>query len=499
MFTLNISIQGFHWAALYLAFVCQVGIPVQQESESMQNPPPLISDRTEDQVERFLANVPSIESHGPKPGLLVWTSSQFKAEDLIVAMLASCVVLCLMAPGTYVFYTSLQGSSINLESLGKGMSLLCFLALAWVLFIYSLAFSRNAHSYDVLDKEIQVTDRETAPGNVFIGELTNSGFGGLESQWGGGIVRHPLRRMGDRIPHSLFMTLQMMIYLQSVVPLLVIAGKGIGSWPSIPFWLMWSACVYAPLCYWIQGGGWLAECLDAGGAIPVHIGIGFTALGLAWINSPSSSLSGSAEQSTGLITGWILWVGGIFFFTACRSAMNHRGWTPDLLNVFMGGCAGQLTWMVFHYKTIGPKINSLWLFGPIAGMIAVSSGSASISPGFAAIVGVFGAVAARVALMARREQSINMLWLLFAIHGVSAFVGLVMTGILASTEIAGNDTAGKPIVGLLGGSLEPLRVQLLTATISAILACFGGIVLLRVAQVVGAILKRLFADSAAGH
>ena len=272
MFTLNISIQWFNWAVLYLAFGCQVGIPVQQESESIQNPAPLLSDRSEDQVEKFLANVPSTESHGPKPGLRVWTSSQFQADDLIVAMLASCIVLCLMAPGTYVFYTSLQGSSLNLESLGKGMSLLCFLALAWVLFIYSLAFSRNAHSYDVLDKEIEVKDRETAPGNVFIGELTNSGLGGLASQWAGGIVRHPLRRMGDRIPHSLFMTLQTMIYLQAIVPLLVVAGKGIGAWPSIPFWLMWSACVYAPLCYWIQGGGWLAECLDAGGAIPVHIG-----------------------------------------------------------------------------------------------------------------------------------------------------------------------------------------------------------------------------------
>ena len=465
----------------------------------MQNPPPLFSDRSEDQVEKFLANAPSTESYGPKPGLRVYTSSQFEAEDLIVAMLASCVVLCLMAPGTYVFYTSLQGSPFNIESLGKGMSLLCFLALAWVLFIYSLAFSRNAHSYDVLDKEIEVKDRETAPGNVFIGELTNLGFGGLESQWGGGLVRHPLRRMGDRIPHSLFMTLQMMIYLQSVVPLLVIAGKGIGAWPSIPFWLMWSACVYAPLCYWIQGGGWLAECLDAGGAIPVHIGIGFTALGLALINSPSSSLSGSTEQSTGLITGWLLWVGGFFFFTACRSAINHSGWTPDFLNFFIAGCTGQLTWMVFHYRTTGPKINFLWLFGPIAGMIAISSGSASMSPSSAAFVGVFGAVAARVALMARREQSINMLWLIFAIHGVSAFVGLVMTGILASTDVARDDTAGKPIVGLLGGSLELLRVQLLTATISAILACVGGIVLLRVAQVVGAILKRLFADSAAGH
>ena len=176
--------------------------------------------------------------------------------------------------------------------------------------------------------------------------------------------------------------------------------------------------------------------------------------------------------------------------------MNDRGWTPDLLNVFMAGCTGQLTWMVFHYKTMGPKINSLSLFGPIAGMIAISSGSASISPACAAIVGVLGAVAARVTLMARREQSINMLWLIFAIHGVSAFVGLVMTGVLASTDVAGNDTAGKPIVGLLGGSLEPLRVQLLTATISAILACVGGIVLLRVAQIVGALLKRLFADSA---
>ncbi len=495
MFTINVSMHWFYWVVLSLAFSCQTDSPAQQSSEATATQPPLFSQRTEDQVEAFLANAPATDSQGPIPGLRVRTSERFRSGDLLAAMIASCVALCLMAPGMYVFYCSIQGLSLNLDGLGKGVSLLCLLALAWVLLFYSLAFSRNAHSYDVLAQEIEVMDRESAPGNLYIGELRNSALSGLGSEWGGGKVRHPLRRVDDRIPHMLFMTLQMMIYLQSVVPLLVVAGKGIGVWPTIPFWLLWSASIYVPLCYWTQGGGWLAECIDASGAVQVHIGIGFTALGLWWIKTPSISLSECTAQSTGLVTGWFLWVTGLLLLAACRSSILHAGWTPDVLNYFLAGCAGHLTWVAFQYKSTSPKVDFLWLFGSIAGIVAIASGSGSVSPGSAIIIGFSGAAAARVAFMSHRYESINMLWIVFAIQGVSAMVGLVMTGIFASANVAGDNLAGKAIFGLLGGNMEQLRVQLLTASISAILACVFGVVSLRVASVLGSILKRLFEEA----
>ena len=317
------------------------------------------------------------------------------------------------------FILRLQGVSLNLESLGKSVSLLCILAMAWVLLFYSLAYSRNAHTYGVLEREVDVMDRNLAPGNVFVGELTHSAFGSMGSSWGAGVVRHPLRRLGDRVPHVLFMTFQMMVYLQAVVPLCVVASKGIGEWSAIPFWLLWSVGVYVPLCYWTQGGGWLAECVDASSVIPVHLAIGFTAFGLWWIKMPSNALVEKASHPTGLVTGWLLWIAGMLVLAGCRSLMGP-GWTPDLPNFILAGCMGHLTWAGFQFKASGNRGSLLWLYGPITGMVAVSSGSASVSPEFAIVIGFLGSLAARTTLFIKRDGPVSLLWLVFSVHGVSA-------------------------------------------------------------------------------
>jgi len=459
---------------------------------------PMVSDRDEDQVERFLANVPQSESQAPIPGLMVWQSDDFSSGDILAVVIASCVALCLIAPGAYVFYSALQGASLNLESLGKSVSLLCMLAIAWVLLFYSLAYSRNAHTYGVIDREVQVVDRKIAPGNVLIGEPTHSAFGGLGSSWGAGVVRHPLRRLGDRVPHILFMTFQMMIYLQAVVPLCLVASKGIGEWSAIPFWLLWSVGVYVPLCYWTQGGGWLAECVDASGTIPVHLAIGFTSLGLWWIKMPSNSLVETASHPTGLVTGLLMWISGMLVLSGCRTLLDP-GWTPDLTNYFLAGCMGHLTWAGLQFKASGNRGSLLWLFGPITGMVAVSSGSASVAPEFAIVIGCLGSLAARMTLFWKRGEAVSLLWLVFAVHGVSALSGLILTGVFASVEVAGNDIAGKAIVGLLHGNIELLRVQFLTGSVSAMVAFVGGMLIWQVSRFFGAILKQLFASSTRQH
>ena len=489
--------RTFHFVLLTTCvnvIVLSLGLFFQSTALVAQDsiPTPLISDRTEDQVERFLSNVPPPPTKGAVPGLSVWRSDVFKSGEILSAVIASCVVLCLMVPGVYVFYSSLQGASLNLERLGESVGLLCILAIAWVLLFYSLAFSRNAHTYGVLDREVDVIDRNIAPGNVFIGELTHTAFGGLGSSWGAGIVRHPLRRVGDRVPHILFMTFQMMIYLQAVVPLCLVASKGVGGFAAIPFWLLWSLGVYVPLCYWTQGGGWLAECVDASGAIPVHLAIGFSALGLWWIKTPSISLVETASHPTGLVTGWLMWISGMLMLSGCRTLLDP-GWTPDITNFFLAGCMGHLTWAGLQFKASGNRGSLLWLFGPITGMVAVSPGSASVAPVFAMLMGCLGSLAARLSLMWRRSDSVSLLWLVFAVHGVSALTGLILTGVFASVDVAGNDIAGKAIVGLLNGNTELVRVQLLTGSVSAIVAFIVGILIWYVSRFCGAVLELLFA------
>jgi Amt family ammonium transporter len=454
------------------------------------NPPPLFSDRTEDQVEKFLANAPPGAEAGSKPGLMVFISDQFSTAHQLAYLIASCACLCLLAPGTFLVYSSLQGCSLTSERVGQLALNLCFLSLAWVLFLYSIAFSRNAHSYDVLEREIQVIDREAAPGSIFIGDLSHSGMQGLVSEWGGGVVRHPMRRMGDRIPHSVFMTFQLMFFLQAAVPLMSIASKQLKNWIAAPMWLLWGALVYAPLCYWTQGGGWLADCNDAGAAIPLHIGVGFMALGMmSFFRSVPVSPVLPAHQKA-FVAGSLLFLGGCLLVAACRS-VTHVAWAKlDFLNIFLGAVSGLLAWLlVMRLKKISGSAD--WPLGMISGIVAMTAGSSSISPTIAIIGGALGALASASVLYAGQLRQ-NFLWYLFAVHGVSGFAGLILVGIFASPEIAGSDIAGKPIVGLIGGNTELLRVQFLSATIAALIALAGGGLLPRIATLIGSVLERLF-------
>ncbi len=457
---------------------------------------PDIASRTEDQVKEMLALAPPGNEPGAVPGLRTVTSSRFLIGDSLAVLLASCACLCLLAPGSYLFYTSLQGEAVNLEVLGKALSLLCILSLAWVLFIYSLAFSRNAHSYDAAQAEIQVENLDIAPGNKFIGDLTHAGFSGLGSNWEGDRLRFPLRRTVDRIPHIYFMTLQMTIFLQAIVPLLVVTSvRVIDRWSVLPFWLMWSTLIYAPLCYWIQGGGWLADCLDSGAAVPVHLSTGFTALGLYLFKKPKSSIPGgssSLPNDLGLVIGVMLFTLGSLILAAGRTMILHPWPTPCFLNMFLSGAAGLLLWVGLRKRNARAGNWNDWPFGVISGLVAIASGCSLVEPGCALAIGAAGSLASYLCIYGRPASAQNLLWLLFSVHGVSGLVGLILVGVFASADVAGSDVTGKAIMGLTSGNTDQIRTQVLAGCISALTAIVGGAVLPALAAPFGAGFKKFF-------
>lgn len=467
---------------------CLSCLCLTQESEQSSLdalPAPLFSERTEDQVERFLANAPPGEDDGVRPGLKVFVSEHFSVSLQLAFVVGGCACLVLMLPGAFLIVSGIQGSELSSQRVTQLAITLAVLSIAWVMLVYTLAFSRNSHSYDVQEREIQVMDRETAPGNLFIGDLNHWRMQGLLSEWGGGLVRHPQRRAGDGMPHSLFMLFQMMLFLQAITPLLALSHAKIRTWGAIPMWLMWSVVVYAPLCYWIRGGGWLADCVDVGGTVPMHIAVGFTALGLSFF--VDRAVCAQSMQRGSFYAGAIMYLGGTMLLAGCRS-VSHAPWpTFDLLNQFMGGVAGVLIWSLVAQRSRNVKVED-WPLGLIAGMVTLASGCASMPPTSAIIAGALGTFVCCVVLsMGASRPAVH--WLLFVVFGLSGVVGLVLTGVLASPEIAGADIAGKPIVGLIAGGTEMLRVQALAAAVAGTLAFAGGLLLPRVAVPVGAVLE----------
>jgi Amt family ammonium transporter len=453
----------------------------------------MFSERTEDQVEKFLAMAPSGPSTGTTPGLRVFYVSQIEAGDLLALFVAGCAALFLIGPGAYWLYSSLQPSPPSWQLLHRALGLLALLSLAWVLFLYSLAFSRNAHSYDVQEKEITVIDREAAPGNIFIGDFSRWGLRGLAAHWTAEKLHYPLRRMGDRLPEIHFMTYQLAMFLVAVVPLLVVTGRGLRSGTHLIFWLLWSTLVYAPLTYWTQGGGWLAECIDSGSAVSLHMAVGFTALGLMLLAPASQDMppgqrkADPAATASRLAIGGLLFVAGSVLLAGSRAIVLHPSSTFDLLNVFLSAGVGLLAWMGLQHRD-GRSNPTDCVFGAVSGIAAIAAGCSSVSPGCAIIIAAIGTIGSYTVLYSAKADAVperSVAWRLFAVHGVSALLGLVLVGVFASADVAGAGISGRPVVGLIGGNLEQWRVQVLTGAAAALVALAAGYLLPQLCNLLG--------------
>src|SRR5690242_14109010 len=108
-----------------LLFAASLWLPMAgagaQDSEE-PIPPPLFSERSHEEVERFLAQAPTDESSRGKPGLRVFTISQIEPADVLALLVAGCASLFLVAPGAFLIYASLEQRPLSCELLRSGIA-----------------------------------------------------------------------------------------------------------------------------------------------------------------------------------------------------------------------------------------------------------------------------------------------------------------------------------------------------------------------------------------
>lgn len=501
----------------------------------IENPSPAIpelSDRTEDEVTRFLAMAPAGDNDGIQPGLRIIMSNRLAAGESLAVLIGCCACLGLLLPGYLLFYSGLLARSIDSELIGRCAVYFALLGLAWVLVIYSLAFARNAHTYDVAQRELQVMDRDGAPGNLFIGDLSHAGFNDLQSNWSSERLFFPLRRATDAIPHIYFLAFQMTVLLQAVAPLLLMVNRGRSQLRTSVWLLLWSTLIYAPLCFWVQGGGWLADCLDTAGATATQLGIGFTALGLmlairskdtplvesiGWTDQAKTGSEKNENEKTNravkdreakialdssrLDRGIGMLIVGSLLLAASRSIAFSKTADPYFLNVFLAGATGLLMWMGLQYRCRNQSWSG-WQMGCLSGIVSMTAAGSHIAPISALLVGLVSSLASFVCIQICAPAALqgvsathsngssgtaSVLCIIFSLQGVAAMVGLLMVGVLATPDVAGADSAGRPIVGTIAGNFDQLRVQLVATAVMALTSMVGGWVLIRLIDGIGSL------------
>ena len=162
----------------------------------------------------------------------------------VAFVLVACALVLLMTPALAFFYGGLVRGKNALNTMMMSFAALGVVGVTWAVGGYSLAF---------------------APGNVMLGGLVGGlDFVGLRDV---GLEAH------GTIPHLLFMMFQgtFAIITGALISGAVVERMRFG--PYLAFLSLWTLIVYAPVCHWVWGGGWLAElgALDFAGGTVVHV------------------------------------------------------------------------------------------------------------------------------------------------------------------------------------------------------------------------------------
>lgn len=358
--------------------------------------------------------------------------------DTAWVLVASLLVLFMTIPGIALFYAGMVRKKNILSTLAQSVGICMAASLLWWAAGYSIAFSE---------------------GSGFAGGLSKAFLSGIG-----------IDVLSGTIPEILFAFFQMTFAV--LTPALIV-----GSWAErmkfsslLVFTVFWSLLVYAPVCHWV----WAADgvffkmgALDYAGGTVVHINAGIAGLVgclmLGRRRGCGTQALAPANLSLAMLGASILWFGWMGFNGGSGLAANGRA-AMAIICTQIAAAAGALSWMAVEWLKRGkPSLLGL-ISGAVAGLVAVTPASGFVLPGSAAAIGLIagGACFYSVTVVKARlgyDDSLDA----FGVHGVGGIIGALLTGVFASSAVAGAE---------LPGALEQVGIQLLS--VLATLA-YGGI------------------------
>lgn len=350
-------------------------------------------------------------------------------------MLVSAALVLFMTPGLAFFYGGLVRSKNVVNTMMMSFVALGIVAVQWVLFGYSIAFSPNSGVF----------------GHLF-GNLSWLGLDGV------GLTPNP--DYGGTIPHQLFMIYQAMfaIITPALISGAIVERMKFRSYAV--FILLWTTLSYDVVAHWVWGiGGWLRTmgALDFAGGTVVHINAGVSALVASLMLGPRSGFPGRAmpphNVTFALLGGGMLWFGW-FGFNAGSAIASGALATTAFVATNAAAASGMLGWLVLDMVFKGKPTAIGAITGAVAGLVAITPACGFVTPVAAIFIGLGVAGVCYWALTQRVKWGLDDSLDAFSVHGVGGIFGALMTGVFATTAVnaAGNN-------GLLYGNPSLLWIQ----------------------------------------
>jgi Amt family ammonium transporter len=270
------------------------------------------------------------------------------------------------------------------------------------------------------------------------GGSMNAYIGGLDNLLLGGIAEGTV---SGSIPESVFALFQMTFAV--ITPALIVGGfaERMRFSAVVLFSAAWLILVYAPICHWVWGGGWLSDLgvMDFAGGTVVHITAGVAALVAALVlgnrrGFPQQAMPPHNMTLTVMGAG-MLWVGWFGFNGGSALAANGDAGMA-MLATHISAAAGAFTWMLAEQVRFG-KASALGIVtGMVAGLGTITPASGFVGPGGALIIGISaGLVCFYATIYIKRHLKIDDSLDVFPVHGVGGILGTMLTAVFASNSL----------------------------------------------------------------
>ena len=330
------------------------------------------------------------------------------AADTAWVLISSALVL-LMLPGLALFYGGLVQRKNVLSSMMHSYVAMGVMALEWVIIGYSLAFSE---------------------GNWFVGGLGNVFLRGIDAS-----------SVTGTIPTYAFIAFQGMF---AIITPALISGAIVGrvKFKSyIAFIALWGLIVYAPVCHWVWGGGFLTgEALDFAGGNVVHITAGMSSLAiLAFLGKRRGYGVDSLKPHNVTLTllgAGLLWFGWFGFNAGSALAANETAAVAFITTLVAPAAAG-LAWMALEWRHLGHPTALGFSTGVLAGLVAITPAAGFVTPVAAIPIGIIASFICYEAVAIKAKLGYDDSLDAFGVHGVGGITGALLTGVYASVGATG--------------------------------------------------------------
>lgn len=363
---------------------------------------------------------------------------------------STALVLFMTLPGLALFYAGLVRSKNVLSVLMQCFTIACVMSILWMLFVYGLAFGDGGG----LNKII-------GGGNVLLAGI------GLDSV-----------REDTTIPETVFFMFQMTFAI--ITPALIIGGfaERMKFSAVLLFSTLWLMLVYAPVCHWVWGGGWLSDLgfMDFAGGAVVHINAGVAAIVAAMVLGNRKGFPEATilpHNMTLTVAGAsMLWVGW-FGFNAGSALAADANAGMAMVATHISAAAGSLAWMACEWIRYGkPSVLGI-VTGMVAGLGTITPASGFVGPAGALIIGILAGVVCFFATQyIKRSLKIDDSLDVFPVHGVGGILGTLLTAILAAESLGG--------LGLETGIAAQFTTQLIGVVATVIWCGVVSFVILKV-------------------